>query len=105
MADSILYCELMTSEQVSEFETLMEEMGYDEYDRPAKWAERIPNWMANGTPRGERDDPLAAIILTFYHESSQYALTSAYRSVGGELITPEMMRYFILALDYTKIGR
>ena len=102
MEETILYCELMTAEQVSEFEDIMTKMGYDEMYRPTIWAERTPYWMREGRQRGKNEDPLAAVILTLHHESSQYSLCSAYRCTEGEQITPNMMTNIITALGYSR---
>lgn len=104
MEITTLYCELMTHEEVEEFDTLMDTVAScNEFERPAHYAEREPYWMKAGLPRGENDDPLAAVALTLYHTSAQYMLHSGFRCVEGEKIEPEMMKNFILALNYSKV--
>lgn len=96
----------MTHEQVGEFETLMEVvLGNEKHERPAFFAEREPYWMKAKQPRGENDDPLAAVILNLYHTSAQYSLYAGYRCTDGEKIEPDMMKNFILALSYSKLPR
>lgn len=104
MKTTTLYCELLTAEQVAEFDTLMDEMGYDTLDRPAKWAERPPYWARENKPRGENDDPLAAVILTLCSENRPFYITSAYRCVEGKIIDPEIMKCFIACVGYTQVG-
>lgn len=106
MKITTLYCELLTHEEVTEFETLMDTVACcDRFNRPGVYAEREPYWMKTKQPRGENDDPLAAVILTLYHTSAQYSLSAGYRCVEGEKIEPEMMKNFILALNYSRLPR
>lgn len=104
MDTTTLYCELLTHEEVEEFDTLMDTVAScNEYERPAHYAEREPYWMRAKQPRGENDDPLAAIILTLYHSSAQYSLGAGYRCVEGEKIEPEIMKNLILAVNYSRV--
>lgn len=105
MENTTLYCELITTEQVAEFEKLMTDLGFDEMERPARWARRAPHWVEEGSPRGKNEDPLAVIILTLFHKSAQYFLESAYRCTEGNKIEPNVMNAFIRALRYSRIER
>lgn len=98
-----LYCELLTNDDIAEFEELMVYYGYSEMDRPAKWAERKPHWMEAGLPRGENDDPLAAVILNLYHNEDKHKIYSAFRCKDGEKISKEMMKNFICTACYNRI--
>lgn len=97
-----LYCELLTNDDIIEFEELMVSLGYDEIDRPARWAKLVPYWYAKGLPRGEGDDPLAVVILSLFHDESKFILHSAYRSVTGRKISHEMMKIFIMTVGYDR---
>lgn len=100
MKTTTFYCELLTAEQVEEFETLMTDKGYEELERPAKWAERVPYWIRENKPRGENDDPLAAIILTLDHNNFKYSLYAAYRCTEGEMVGTKEMKHLISCLGY-----
>ena len=94
----------MTYDEVDEFETLMDVvLGNKKHERPAFFAEREPYWMKAGKPRGEDDDPLAAVILNLFHTSAQYQLYAAYRCNNGEKIEPELMKSIILAVTYSQL--
>lgn len=104
MKQTALYCELMTYEEVEEFDTLMTTVACcDQFCRPAVYAERQPYWMKAGKPRGKNDDPLAVVILNLYHTSAKYSLSAGYRCHEGEKIEPEMMKNFILAVNYSRL--
>lgn len=104
MEDKILYCELMTHEQVKEFEILMASVGIEnEYNRPFFYTKDKPYWELKGLTRGIGEDPLAVVMLKLYHNSKQYFLDAGYRCLCGEKIEPEIMKSFILALSYQKI--
>ena len=103
MEDTILYCELLTHEEVEEFNTLMVVViPRAECYYPAFYVQHSPEWIREGRPRGENEDPLAAIILKICHTHAQYSLTAGYRCVEGTKVEPEIMKNIILALRYTE---
>ena len=97
---TILYCELMTSEQVSEFDSLMARYGYDKMRRPMVYANRLPVWAVEKRERKADEDPLAVITLIIDHDTEKVMFDAGYRSCSGRLISPEQMKNLFLAHHY-----
>lgn len=95
-----LYCELMTGEQVAEFESLMTQCGYGEMCRPMRYAKRVPVWVLEKREREEGEDPLAAITLTIDHNRKKVRFDAGYRSCSGQMIEPEQMKLLLAIRHY-----
>lgn len=104
MENVTLYCDLITMEQVLEFEQLMVQFGYDRMCRPMAFARRQPGWVVEQRERMPGEDPLAAITLYIDHDNKQLCFDAGYRCCSGRFIEPEMMKLFLLIHHYSNLN-
>lgn len=94
--EKIIYCELLTKEDVIRFEKLMMAAGVTEdANRPMSYAVKPPSWFVKGNERPEDEDPLAAIVIMIYPETEDYILTAGYRSTSGTEVSPDVMEMIL----------
>lgn len=64
MKNNVIYCELLTLEDVERFENILCGYGNDEYDRPMHYAQNPPDWFREEREREDGEDSLAAVFIT-----------------------------------------
>lgn len=92
-----IYCELMTPEEVEEFEKVLIKLGNSEFERPLFYASKPPYWYRKGLERSEGEDPLAAVFLL-----GGMVLSGRRGGPGTMITTKEMKEILEFLIDFKK---